>query len=179
MHPYDHARSSARIHGGLWQDYFGLHAWFDASKALQCRFTHRALRHHLEGVREALEIFGPVIRNRDGVKVPTQVLGLQHLEEDSPKIADAKDWLIDFDTPDWFPAVTPSVEDLARESAQRFGGDAENYLPLHGWFLATENWTAGNEHLVSAITPGACSRRKPVLASSYRLEVAAPCQLAS
>lgn len=148
MHPYDHARSSARIHGGLWQDYFGLHAWFDATKALQCRFTHRALRHHLEGVREALEIFGPVIRNRGGVKVPTQVLGLQHLEEDSPKIADAKDWLVDFDKPDWFPAATPSVDDLARESALRFGGGAENYLPLHRWFLATENWTTGNEHLV-------------------------------
>ena len=50
MHPYDHARSSARIHGGVWQDYFELHSWFDASKSLLCRFTHRALRHHLEGV---------------------------------------------------------------------------------------------------------------------------------
>lgn len=45
MHPYDHARSSARIHGGSWQDYFPLHTWFDASKSVLCRFTHRALRH--------------------------------------------------------------------------------------------------------------------------------------
>ena len=54
MHPYDHARSSARIHGGVWQDYFALHAWFDVTKSLLCRFTHRALRHHLEGAAEDL-----------------------------------------------------------------------------------------------------------------------------
>lgn len=81
MHPYDHSRSSPKIHGGCWSDYFPLHAWFDASKAVQCRFTHRALRHHIEGVGEAV-FFGPTVVNSDGVKVATEQLAMQHLEED-------------------------------------------------------------------------------------------------
>lgn len=147
MHPYDHARSSARIHGGVWQDYFALHAWFDASKSVLCRFTHRALRHHLEGVSEAVSVFGVLIANSDGADIDTRRLGLQHLEEDCPRLVNARDWLIDFDRPDWFPAGLPQAEDLAHASAQRFGGEAANYLPLHQWFLATASWTSGLDHL--------------------------------
>lgn len=148
MHPYDHARSSARTHGGVWQDYISLHSWFDATKSLLCRFTHRTLRHHREGVAEAVFVFGAAIRNRDGVEVDTVELGYQHLLEDCPRIVYALDWLIDFDMPDWLPTELPAVENLARQSAGRFGGEASFYLPLHRWFLATVGWSAGPEHLV-------------------------------
>lgn len=150
MHPYDHARSSARIHGGVWQDYFALHSWFDATKTLQCRFTHRALRHHLEGVREAVEIFGQAVPNSDGADIATFQLGLQHIEEDCRNLVDAKDWLVGFDVPDWLPHQIPTVDDLAQESAARFGGNASGYLALHQWFVDTSNWTMGSgpEHLI-------------------------------
>lgn len=148
MHPYDHARSSARIHGGVWQDYFPLHAWFDASKSLLCRFTHRALRHHLEGVAEAVAHFGADIRNADNVEVDTMTLGVQHLEEDCPHTVHAKDWLVGFDTPDWLPAEAPDPQALAQASVMRFGGQASDFLPLHRWFLETAGWTDGSEHLV-------------------------------
>ncbi|MCG8273897.1 hypothetical protein MIC97_20645 [Aquamicrobium sp. NLF2-7] len=147
MHPYDHARSSARIHGGVWQDYFALHSWFDASKAVLCRFTHRALRHHLEGAAEAMAHFGADIRNSDGVDVDTMTLGLQHLEEDCPHTVHARDWLVGFDAPDWLPAELPDAEDLAQASVMRFGGKVSDFLPLHRWFLATAGWADGNEHL--------------------------------
>lgn len=148
MHPYDHARSSARIHGGIWQDYFELHSWFDASKSLLCRFTHRALRHHLEGVAEAAAHFGADIRNSDGVDIDTTTLGVQHLEEDCPRIVRARDWLVGFDAPDWLPSSLPDAEDLAQASVMRFGGKAEDFLPLHGWFLATAAWSEGAAHLM-------------------------------
>lgn len=148
MHPYDHARSSARLHGGVWQDYFALHAWFDATKTLLCRFTHRALRHHIEGVAEAVAVFGPSIRNGDGAYVPTNLLGMQHLEEDCRNPPEATVWLIGFDPPGWLPRRPPASEELADESAARFGGAAKHYLPLHRWFLATADWEAGPEHLV-------------------------------
>lgn len=150
MHPYDHARSSARIHGGFWQDYFALHSWFDATKTLLCRFTHRALRHHLEGIREAVAIFGQTIPNSKGADIATFQLGLQHLEEDCGKIVDAKDWLVGFEVPGWLPHQIPTADDLAQESAARFGGDASGYLALHQWFLAASNWTMGSgpEHLI-------------------------------
>lgn len=147
MHPYDHARSSARIHGGVWQDYFALHAWFDASKSVLCRFTHRALRHHLEGAAEAMAHFGTDIRNADHVDVDTMTLGVQHLEEDCPHIVHARDWLVGFDTPDWLPSELPDARDLARASVMRFGGEPSDFLPLHLWFLATADWTDGKDHL--------------------------------
>lgn len=147
MHPYDHARSSARIHGGVWQDYYALHTWFDASKAVLCRFTHRALRHHLEGVAEAAAHFGADICNADNVEVDTMTLGVQHLEEDCPHVVNARDWLVNFDAPDWLPAELPDVQDLAQASVMRFGGKPFDFLPLHRWFLATADWIAGNEHL--------------------------------
>ena len=117
MHPYDHARSSAKIHGGCWSDYFAVHAWFDATKVIQCRFTHRALRHHIEGVAEAVSNFGPSIGNRDGVKVATEQLGMQHLEEDCTHPPEATVWLIDFDAPDWLPISEPDSAELANASA--------------------------------------------------------------
>ena len=148
MHPYDHARSSAKIHGGCWSDYFAVHAWFDASKVAQCRFTHRALRHHIEGVAEAVSVFGPSIVNRDGVKVATEQLGMQHLEEDCTHPPEATVWLIDFNMPDWLPTSEPDSTELANASAARFGGDASAYLALHDWFLETRNWSDGPEHLL-------------------------------
>ncbi|MBN9241167.1 MAG: hypothetical protein J0I98_00055 [Mesorhizobium sp.] len=152
MHPYDHARSSAKIHGGVWSDYYAVHAWFDATKAVQCRFTHRALRHHIEGVAVAVSIFGPSIANRDGVKVATEQLGMQHLEEDCTYPPEATVWLIDFDAPEWLPTWSstsgPDSAELANASAARFGGDPSAYLALHDWFLETRNWSDGPEHLL-------------------------------
>lgn len=148
MNPYDHARSSARLHGGHWSDYHPLHAWFDLTKSAHCHFTHRALRHHHQGIAEAVAMFGPHVRNRDGAHVAVELLGRQHIEEDCSAMPQAADWLDGFDMPDWFQMPLPTPEDLARISALRFGGTAETFLPLHEWFLATRHWTAGPEHLL-------------------------------
>jgi hypothetical protein len=152
MHPYDHSRSSAKIHGGVWSDYLAVHAWFDATKAAQCRFTHRALRHHIEGVAVAVSIFGPSVVNSDGVKVATEQLGMQHLEEDCTYPPEATVWLIDFDAPEWLPIWSstsgPDSTELANASAVRFGGEPGAYLALHAWFLETRNWSDGPEHLL-------------------------------
>lgn len=147
MNPYDHARLSARIHGGSWADYHALHAWFDASKAAHCHFTHRSLRHHEEGIAEAIAVFGATVTNADGVAVAVDTLARQHIGEDCRYLPSAADWLVDFDLPAWFPAVPPDAGDLAAISARRFGGEARHYLPLHRWFLATRAWTDGPAHL--------------------------------
>lgn len=148
MHPYDHARSSVRLHGGTWQDYFPLHAWFDASKSALCFFTHRALHHHLDAFEEVTALFGPAIRNADGGAVPVDILALQHLNEDCGIVPHARDWLIGFERPDWLPDVIPNAEDLALDSSRRFGGEPGDYLPLHQWFLATRLWADDQDHLV-------------------------------
>jgi len=57
-HPWHHAVSSARKHGGAPEDYLAIHEWFDASKAHHGDFRHRALRHHTAGVFECEAHFG-------------------------------------------------------------------------------------------------------------------------
>ena len=99
MHPYHHALSSQREHGGEVNDYLALHAWFDASKAALAHFTHRALRHHREGVAEAMRIFGETIANADGARVSVEALGLRHLAEDMSLVPSAADWLNHIELP--------------------------------------------------------------------------------
>ncbi len=148
MNPYDHARSSARIHGGCWQDYHPLHSWFDASKATRCHFTHRALRHHLEGIAQAVTVFGPNILTSQHRMVSTEAVARQHVEEDCAIMPSAADWLAGFDRPDWLPDTVTNASDLANASARRFGGCTDRYVPLHAGFLATRHWVDGSEHLL-------------------------------
>lgn len=148
MNPHDHARSSARRFGGRWEDYQPLHDWFDASKAALCHFLHRALRHHREGIAEAVALFGPTLANADGVLVPTETVGVQHVEEDCRRMPSAADWTVGFRPPDWWPAVPPEAATLAEASARRFGGTADAYLPLHRWLLEPAAWNAGPAHFL-------------------------------
>lgn len=92
-HPYHHACSSARKHGGTAEDYLKLHEWFDASKEHYCNFRHRALRHHAEGIFEAERVFGPTIVNSAGKHIPTRILGEQHVREDLGRIPTLAEWL--------------------------------------------------------------------------------------
>ena len=92
-HPYQHAVSSALRHGGRPEDYLPLHNWFDASKEHLANFRHRALRHHTQGIFEAERLFGPTIRNSDGIEIPTRILGEQHVREDCGRIPTLADWL--------------------------------------------------------------------------------------
>ena len=148
MNPFDHARSSARSFGGRWEDYYPLHSWFDASKAVLCHVTHRAMRHHEEGIAEAVTLFGATIVNRDRTAISTAALGRQHIAEDCAHLPRAADWLAGFAAPDWLPTSLPEAEQLAARSARRFGGAAETYLPMHRWFLATSAWTGDMAHLL-------------------------------
>lgn len=90
--PYHHAVSSARKHGGKWEDYHAVHAWFDESKGMMADVRHRALRHHAEGIMMAERLFGPVIRNSAGRDVPTRFIGEQHVIEDIGRIPSMQDW---------------------------------------------------------------------------------------
>lgn len=148
MHPWDHARSSARQHGGPADRYLPYHQWFDATKCVRAHFTHRALRHHAEGVAEATRMFGShlPLDGRDGVE--TAVLGRQHLREDVGRDdVTAADWLRCID-PARASIAVPKPAVLAEMSARRFGGAAADYLPLHAWFLATTDWFDDARHLV-------------------------------
>ena len=92
-HPYHHAISSQKKHGGRWQDYINVHNWFDETKAHYPDMRHRALRHHSEGIFWCEEHFGVVITNSEGKQIPVRTLGEQHLMEDIGWIPTIKDYL--------------------------------------------------------------------------------------
>jgi hypothetical protein len=148
MNPYDHARSSVKLYGGKVEAFLPLHQWLDASKTTYCRFPHRFLRHHLEGIDEATAVFGPMIDNGAGTAVPTDEIGRQHLREDLGIIATATSWLTCIE-PDHavFPEEHPSCDELAAISARNFGGALADYQPLHAWFLETAAWFPDSRHL--------------------------------
>lgn len=92
-HAYHHAESSARKFGGSAQDYLALHAWFDATKSHLALPSHRALRHHAEGIFALEGEFGVVVTNSAGREVPVRFVGEQHVREDCRCIPTIADWL--------------------------------------------------------------------------------------
>lgn len=104
-----HAESSARVFGGIPEDYMKIHNWFDATKAHYADFRHRALRHHSLGVQECVDKFGDFIINSDNKKVSVRYIGEQHVLEDcGGKIPTVSDWLSNITPKVWMARATPT-----------------------------------------------------------------------
>lgn len=142
-HPFHHAESSARKFGGLPEDYQAIHDWFDATKAFMAHFKHRALRHHAAGIFEAEKIFGAVITNSDGKKVPVRFIGEQHVREDCGGIIPSVgDWLRGLEVKRWMsvgqiadgedPAPDSSA-DLSLEAWRQAVADGRTILGYTDW----------------------------------------------
>jgi hypothetical protein len=95
--PMHHAMSSARKHGGTWEQYVHIHNWFDETKSWVPDIRHRMFRHHAEGIFECEKIFGVSIKitlESGRIKeVPVRVLGEQHVTEDCGFVPNAKDYI--------------------------------------------------------------------------------------
>lgn len=114
MDAYYHCVSSAKMFGGVPEDYYPVHVWFDRGKGSFADFRHRALSHHAEGIAEAIAHFGPYIVNSQGVKVPVRRLGEQHVAEDlQGRIPSMRDWLSLIKPERW---MSPPSHLLFRES---------------------------------------------------------------
>lgn len=100
-HPLHHSISSAKKHGGTPEDYLPIHNWFDETKMHYPDMRHRALRHHAEGIFWCEKEFGVYIINSDGKKVPTRVIGEQHIIEDIGYIPTIKDYLDNMTMAGW------------------------------------------------------------------------------
>jgi hypothetical protein len=95
----DHAKSSALLYGGKWQDYFAVHHFFDMTRDILepywqgvPDFRHRALRHHDVGIDIAEPLFGYEILNSDGAVVSVRDIGVQHMYEDFDRIPSFDEW---------------------------------------------------------------------------------------
>ena len=117
-HPWHHAERSARLFGGTPEDYIEIHNWFDESKAFVPDFRHRALRHHSEGIFMCERIFGVVIDNSDGKRVPVRLVGEQHVKDDLGWVPTVNDWLGNLQIQPWMrQAVFRPTRDAEIEAA--------------------------------------------------------------
>jgi hypothetical protein len=91
--PYYHAISSSKRFGGEPENYLGIHEWFDRGKVSQPDFKHRALSHHSQGIYDAAQLFGSTILISTGARVPTRLIGEQHVFEDLGFIPSFQDWM--------------------------------------------------------------------------------------
>ena len=93
MHPYHHAQSSAKKHGGHSADYQYIHDWFDSTKAFFGDARHRALRHHTAGIFWCEEQFGTTMCNSAGKHIPVRLVAEQHVMEDMGFLPTPEWWL--------------------------------------------------------------------------------------
>lgn len=117
-HAYCHAESTARVFGGVPEDYLPCHQWLDASKEHFGDLRHRAMRHHAQGVFEAERVFGVVIINSDGKPVPVRAIAEQHIREDcGGRVPSLSDWLSKIALQPWMAAPTRTFGERARRLA--------------------------------------------------------------
>lgn len=102
--PYTHAVSSARRFGGVPEDYLPIHEFMDSSKIALADNRHRALTHTSWFIEFILpKVFGSVIENSDGKKIPIASVGEQHCLEDFGNrfIPTPQDYLANIPFEDW------------------------------------------------------------------------------
>ena len=126
MHPYHHALSSAKKHGGEWTHYIEIHEWFDATKQYFGDARHRALRHHTAGIFWCEEEFGITIPV-NGKDIPVRVIAEQHVMEDMGFLPSPDWWLNQMmlvPAMNRVPTKPFEVEDLTRKiSVEMYKGD--------------------------------------------------------
>ena len=132
-HPYHHALSSMKRFGGQGEDYLAVHRWFDATKAHIADARHRCLRHQSFGIFLAEQVFGVTILNSSQNQIPIRPIAEQHVQEDFSFIPSVQQCFGNLPLERWmlqnYESDTPSVH--ARWSVQKFGGQLEDYLPIH------------------------------------------------
>jgi len=82
MKPLQHAKISAKKHGGVWQDYVDIHEFFDQTKAQVPDMRHRAILHNSMGIFLCAQVFGEVRTNSAGREYSVRDIGEDHVLED-------------------------------------------------------------------------------------------------
>lgn len=82
MKPLQHAKISAKKHGGKWEDYIDIHNFFDQTKAHIPDMRHRAILHNAFGIFLCAQQFGEVRTNSAGREYSVRDIGEDHVLED-------------------------------------------------------------------------------------------------
>ncbi len=143
MDAFDLAIESAKIHGGGPYDYWRLHCWIDLPKILGQSPFVGFFRHHIEGVMAGKPLFttgalkGSI---SDQAVAAYEDIARRHLTAIYGVVPTAEMWLRAAAADDGEPPILPTLAEIAASSAEKFGGSADDYLPLHAWMMAPVDW---------------------------------------
>jgi hypothetical protein len=101
MKPLIHAKISAKKFGGIPEDYFDIHNFFDSSKQCLPDIRHRAILHSSFGIFIAEQVFGVYIKNSEGNDVCVRDLCEDHVIQDLGYIPTVEDWLKNLPIEKW------------------------------------------------------------------------------
>ena len=98
MNHNDHVKNSVTLFGGKPTDYEEVHKTIDMNKAATLSVYGRFLLHHIDLGGAILEkIFGVIITNSNGTKVPVRDILKQHLIEDYNDLPTFEYWYENFE----------------------------------------------------------------------------------
>lgn len=101
MKPFRHARRSARLYGGVPEDYQAIHDFMDQSKAAHADMRHRAILHNSLGPFIVEQAFGVTMRNSDGRDFSPRDVAEQHIIDDLGRIPSVSDYLNNMQMQPW------------------------------------------------------------------------------
>lgn len=110
MKPYIHARISAKLHGGKWEDYIDIHDFIDSSKAGLPDIRHRALLHHSFGCFLVEQIFGHVRQNSDKKDYSPRDVAEEHIIQDLGFLPSAEKYLQTMPKLEWMSGTMKLVK---------------------------------------------------------------------
>lgn len=100
--PWIHAKNSVKLFGGVPEDYFEIHHFFDQVKASVSSHSHRMFLHSEFGELLAVQRFGETIKNNDNRYVNVVDIAKQHNSEDLGRTPKAEEYLDCIHTkPNW------------------------------------------------------------------------------
>ena len=103
--PFQHAKNSARMYGGKWEDYKDLHNLMDETKSGHAAMRHRCIFHSSYGIYLVEKIFGMTLTTSDKIQVATRDIAEQHVLEDLGKIPSLDEWLNEMNEKPWMMGI--------------------------------------------------------------------------
>ncbi len=101
MKPTLHSLISAKMFGGLPEDYHAIHDFIDSTKAHHADLRHRALLHSSFGIYIVEKVFGREMRNSDGLMVQVRDVAERHVLDDMGRIPSVSDYLNNMTLQKW------------------------------------------------------------------------------
>ena len=160
--PLKHSQSSARLFGGVADDYLHIHTVMDSSKLFLADWRHRALLHNTFGIHVFEQLMGAAFKRKsDGVEVCTRTVISQHIMEDLGAIPTAGEFLREMPLKQWMTGIHAKQKQIMQNLTIEGKGSHEAYIRADIlWHIISIKPDTSGKYLTA-------NKKQGVLFSSY------------